>query len=169
MGLFKKSSSSSKHDSRATSTTISTTTTNGGPRSPSTYSRQFNGSPAANASLPDLPLPRAPDAGREPAAYLRSIHAVRERSKKIYDLARKNQLKHFDVDMSKFGETAHYVVSIIKVSFGKTDKRRYRADLAPRETMRQTLLPFQLTAAGNISKSVDVPVWTSSCRHGRFL
>lgn len=117
MGLFKKSSSSSsKHDSRVASSIISTTTSNGGggPKSPSIYSRPHNASPAANASLPDLPLPRAPDPGREPAAYLKSIHAVRERSKKIFDLARKNQLKHFDVDMSKFGETAHYVVSIIK-------------------------------------------------------
>ena len=140
MGLFKKSSSSSKHDSRATSTTVSTTTSNGGPKSPSVHSRPYNNSPAANASLPELALPRAPDPGREPAAYLRSIYAVRERSKKIYDLARKNQLKHFDVDMSKFGETAHYVVSIIKVSLhtGTDGSAGYELTLRP-ERLRARL------------------------------
>jgi hypothetical protein len=63
----------------------------------------------------DIPLPRAPDPDTNPVAYLRSIHAVRERSRLVLDKAKRNQLKHFDVDMGKFRDTASYVVSIIKV------------------------------------------------------
>lgn len=66
-------------------------------------------------SLPDVTLPRPPDPYVDPAAYLRSIYAVRERTRIVYERARRNQLLHFDVDMGKFGETAAYVVSIIKV------------------------------------------------------
>ena len=62
-----------------------------------------------------MPLPRAPDPALDPAAYLRSIYSVRERSKLVLEKAKKNQLKHFTVDMSKFTETAKYIVSIIKV------------------------------------------------------
>lgn len=66
--------------------------------------------------IPEIPIPKAPDPNTNPVAYLRSIHAVRDRSKLVLDKAKKNQLKHFDVDMSKFGDTASYVVSIIKVN-----------------------------------------------------
>jgi len=165
MGLFGKKSSS-KHDSMATSSTFSSKS-NGGPKSPAPSSRTFPGaSPAANASLPDLPLPRAPDASREPAAYLRSIHSVRERSKKVYDLARKNQLRHFDVDMSKFGETAAYVVSIIKVEYYTLGILGI-ALTHDREITLETTLPFLPMAVGSTLKSVDVLVWTSSCSFGQ--
>jgi hypothetical protein len=40
---------------------------------------------------------------------------VRERSHLVLEKAKKNQLRHFNVDMSKFQDTANYVVSIIKV------------------------------------------------------
>lgn len=63
----------------------------------------------------DVPIPKAPDPTTNPAAYLRSIHAVRERTRIVYDLAKKDQLKHFHVDMSKLSDTAQYVCSIIKV------------------------------------------------------
>jgi hypothetical protein len=66
-------------------------------------------------SFPDVSLPKAPDPALDPAGYLRSIYAVRERTKLVLEKAKKNQLKHFTVDMSKFHETATYVVSIIKV------------------------------------------------------
>lgn len=33
----------------------------------------------------------------------------------VLEKAKANQLKHFDVDMDKFGDAASYVVSIIKV------------------------------------------------------
>ncbi|KAF2260602.1 hypothetical protein CC78DRAFT_388708 [Lojkania enalia] len=65
-------------------------------------------------SFPDVPLPKAPDPALDPAAYLRSIYAVRERSRLVLEKAKKNQLKHFTVDMTKFSDTAGYVVSIIK-------------------------------------------------------
>lgn len=70
---------------------------------------------AHTASLPHVPLPRAPDPQADPAAYLRSIYAVRDRSKLVLDKAKRNQLRHFNVDMSKFSDTAAYVVSMIKV------------------------------------------------------
>lgn len=63
----------------------------------------------------DIPIPKAPDPSANPAAYLRSIHAVRERTRIVYDLAKKDQLKHFHVDMTKLSDTAQYVCSIIKV------------------------------------------------------
>jgi hypothetical protein len=66
-------------------------------------------------TIPDIPIPKAPDPDTNPVAYLRSIHAVRERSRLVLEKAKRNQLKHFDVDMNKFGDTASYVVSIIKV------------------------------------------------------
>ncbi|KAK4995225.1 hypothetical protein LTR28_000594, partial [Elasticomyces elasticus] len=77
-----------------------------------TKSRYSNG--AAGSSLPDIPLPRAPDPALDPAGYLRSIYAVRERTRLVLDKAKKNQLQHFTVDMAKFSDTARFVVSIIK-------------------------------------------------------
>ena len=61
-------------------------------------------------------LPKPPDPTIDPVGYLRSIYAVRERCKLILEKAKKNQLRHFTVDMGKFSDTAMYVVSIIKVS-----------------------------------------------------
>jgi hypothetical protein len=73
--------------------------------------------PAATASIPQIALPRAPDPNLDPAGYLKSIYAVRERSHLVLEKAKKNQLRHFNVDMSKFQDTANYVVSIIKVGY----------------------------------------------------
>ncbi|KAI7975338.1 hypothetical protein EIK77_003719 [Talaromyces pinophilus] len=66
-------------------------------------------------SIPEVPISKPPDPNLDPAAYLRSIHAVRERSRIVLQRARADKLTHFDVDMSKFEATASYVVSIIKV------------------------------------------------------
>ena len=86
----------------------------------STYGRPAgNSSPAATATIPEIAIPKAPDATLNPAQYLRSIYAVRERSKIVLDLGKRNKLKHFDVDMTKFAETAQYVVMIINVSLAK--------------------------------------------------
>ncbi|EME82141.1 uncharacterized protein MYCFIDRAFT_43242 [Pseudocercospora fijiensis CIRAD86] len=87
---------------------------NHSPRGPFSSMRQANSIPSQNASIPDIPLPKAPDPHVDPAAYLRSIYSVRERSKLVLEKAMRNQLRHFDVDMSKFADTAHYVVAIIK-------------------------------------------------------
>ena len=65
--------------------------------------------------MPDVPIPDPPDPRSKPAAYLRSIHAVRDRTRLVLDEAKVNALSHFEVDMSKFKDTADYVVSIIKV------------------------------------------------------
>ena len=65
----------------------------------------------------DMEIPEPPDPEQKPAAYLRSIHAVRERSTVVLKKAKNNQLNHFDVDLSKFSDTADYVVSIIKRDF----------------------------------------------------
>ena len=62
-----------------------------------------------------IPMPKAPDPTMDPAAYLRNICAVRERCSLILEKAKRNDLNHFEVDMSKFEDTAKFVVSIIKV------------------------------------------------------
>ncbi|KAI5278956.1 hypothetical protein KEM54_004406 [Ascosphaera aggregata] len=61
-----------------------------------------------------MPAPPAPDPTVDPVAYLKSIHAVRERSRLVMRKAQAHQLNHFNVDYSKFASTAQYVVSIIK-------------------------------------------------------
>jgi hypothetical protein len=66
-------------------------------------------------SIPEIDVPEAPDPNVKPAHYLRSIYAVRQRSRIVLDKAKANQLNHFDVDLSKFEDTAAYVTSIIKV------------------------------------------------------
>jgi hypothetical protein len=77
--------------------------------------KRANSAASKQAALSDIPLPKAPDPNVDPAAYLRSIYAVRDRSRLVLEKAKRNQLRHFDVDMTKFSETARYVVSIIKV------------------------------------------------------
>ncbi|PGH16333.1 hypothetical protein AJ79_01875 [Helicocarpus griseus UAMH5409] len=64
--------------------------------------------------IPEVPIAPPPDPNLDPAAYLRSIHAVRQRSRVVMDKAKRNQLNHFDIDFSKFTATASYIVSIIK-------------------------------------------------------
>ncbi|KAF2725117.1 DUF1688-domain-containing protein [Polychaeton citri CBS 116435] len=76
---------------------------------------------AADQDDQQIPLPRAPDPNLDPAGYLRSIYAVRERSALVMEKARRNQLRHFKVDHDRFKDTARYVVSIIKRDFGPDD------------------------------------------------
>ena len=66
--------------------------------------------------MPNISIPDPPDPISKPAAYLRSIHAVRDRTRLVLEEAKVNALNHFEVDMSKFKDTADYVVAIIKVS-----------------------------------------------------
>ena len=66
-------------------------------------------------SLPSIAAPKPPDPSVDPAAYLKSIYAIRERASLVANRARRNQLNHFDVDMTKFVDTVQYVVSIIRV------------------------------------------------------
>lgn len=67
--------------------------------------------------VPKIALPKAPDPTKDPAAYLRSIYAVRQRTKLVLERAKKNELKHFDVDLEKFEDTAGYVMAIIRRDF----------------------------------------------------
>lgn len=72
-------------------------------------------SPMSPIKLPKIDLPRPPDPQLDPAGYLRSLGAVRERSKIVTDKALRNELKHFDVDMGKFPDVVTFVTGIIKV------------------------------------------------------
>ncbi|CAK7268563.1 hypothetical protein SEPCBS119000_003122 [Sporothrix epigloea] len=75
------------------------------------------GSPATPFSpvhLPKVDLPRPPDPALDPAGYLRSLNAVRERSRIISDKALRDELNHFDVDMTKFSDVVSFVGQIIK-------------------------------------------------------
>ena len=112
MGLFGRKSSKVSADSESVNSK-DPRTFNNPLKSPAPSKLTSNGH--LSMSLPDVTLPRPPDPNLDPAAYLRSIYAVRERSRYIFDKARRNQLAHFDVDMTKFKETATYTVSIIKV------------------------------------------------------
>ncbi|KAG9769219.1 DUF1688-domain-containing protein, partial [Aureobasidium melanogenum] len=75
-------------------------------------------SPNMANCLPDIAIPDPPDPLVKPATYLRSIHAVRERTRLVLEEAKSNSLNHFDVDLSKFKDTADYVMAIIKRDFG---------------------------------------------------
>ncbi|KAK3325959.1 hypothetical protein B0H66DRAFT_144246 [Apodospora peruviana] len=64
--------------------------------------------------LPKIDMPRPPDPQLDPVGYLRSLGAVRDRSKIVTDKALRNDLRHFDVDMSKFADVVSFVANIIK-------------------------------------------------------
>lgn len=112
MGLFNRKKDSKAAQPQAPAADAASTISNG---SVKPVKPAANGTTMAKPQIPDIPLPRAPDPALDPAGYLRSVHAVRERSRLVLDKAKKNQLKHFTVDMTKFNDTAAYVVSIIKV------------------------------------------------------
>lgn len=90
-------------------TSAGTTSTTGGPGTPLT---PFSPSPMSNVAMP-----RPPDPQLDPAGYLRSLGAVRERCKIVTAKAYKNELRHFDVDMQKFPDVVSFVSNIIKASF----------------------------------------------------
>lgn len=117
MGLFSRKSSNRGHSNGNGSNHSDSQLPphpNGAVKPPFGMNRA-NSNPAQHAVVPNIPLPKAPDPNIDPAGYLRSIYAVRERSKLVLEKARRNQLRHFHVDMSKFHDTAKFVVSIIKV------------------------------------------------------
>ncbi|KAJ5756568.1 DUF1688-domain-containing protein [Penicillium manginii] len=112
MGLFKRNSKASvqsdKDEQDSFVSVNSARNSNTSLRSPG-----YKGS-GLPASIPEMPIARPPDPALDPAAYLRSIHAVRDRATIVLEKAKNNQLNHFDVDISKFQATASYIVSIIK-------------------------------------------------------
>ncbi|RJE21720.1 Conserved fungal protein [Aspergillus sclerotialis] len=112
MGLFKRKDSKNSIHSEKDEQDIGSLNS-GRTSTASLKSPPFKGS-GLPSSIPELPISKPPDPALDPAAYLRSIHAVRERCHIVLEKAKKNQLAHFDVDMSKFVPTASYIVSIIK-------------------------------------------------------
>ncbi|KAJ5992248.1 DUF1688-domain-containing protein [Penicillium sp. IBT 35674x] len=118
MGLFKRKDSrnsvQSERDEQESFVSVnSARTSNTSLKSPG-----YKGS-GLPASIPEMPIANPPDPALDPAAYLRSIHAVRDRANIVLDRAKRNQLNHFDVDLSKLKATASYVVSIIKRDYGR--------------------------------------------------
>ncbi|RKL12997.1 hypothetical protein BFJ68_g7379 [Fusarium oxysporum] len=73
------------------------------------------GGPMSPVKLPKIDLPRPPDPQLDPAGYLRSLGAVRERSKIVTDKALRNELKHFDVDMGKFPDVRDYDAPFLSI------------------------------------------------------
>jgi len=76
-------------------------------------------SPGLPRQLPRVDLPRPPDPHIDPVGYLRSLWAVRERSRIVTEKAFRNELRHFDVDMSMFPNVVSFVARIIKVREGR--------------------------------------------------
>ena len=120
MGLFSKANSGTKQNNAATKSKSvsvqlpsSNRLANYAHKSPRLVEQKTRHK--LTMAITDVDIPPAPDPKSHPAAYLRSIYAVRQRSRLVFDKARTNRLKHFDVDESKFKDVADYVVSIIKV------------------------------------------------------
>ncbi|KAI4282949.1 MAG: hypothetical protein L6R35_005286 [Caloplaca aegaea] len=113
MGLFNRKGKSVTTDDASVASKLSRTTSIQQP--PAASTTRNGSSHVTPPSTVNIALPPPPDPSTHPAAYLRSIHAVRERSRLVHDKAKQNQLAHFNVDLSKFADTAAYVVSIIKV------------------------------------------------------
>jgi hypothetical protein len=72
------------------------------------------GTPLTPVALPKVDLPRPPDPHIDPVGYLRSLPAVRERSRIVTQKALNNDLKHFDVNMDMFPGVVSFVANIIK-------------------------------------------------------
>ncbi|EEQ89168.1 hypothetical protein RJZ56_003409 [Blastomyces dermatitidis] len=106
----KLSTSDEKDDRESFMSSSSARTSNASLKVPMSM-KTVNG---ASVPIPEVPIAPPPDPNLDPAAYLRSIHAVRQRSKVVMQRAKRNQLNHFDIDFSKFAGTAQYVASIIK-------------------------------------------------------
>lgn len=76
-------------------------------------------SPMSPVKLPKVDLPRPPDPQLDPVGYLRSLGAVRERSKIIVDKAMRNELNHFDVDLQRLPDVVTFVSGLIKVCLSR--------------------------------------------------
>lgn len=117
MGLFSRKSSVVSENSSSLKNRSLTNRTSAASMGASSKLSFFGNKSKAAPSTPNMSLAKPPDPRVDPAAYLRSIHAVRERTRIVLDKAKANKLTHFVVDMSKFQECADYVVMIIKVQW----------------------------------------------------
>ncbi|KAK3902438.1 hypothetical protein C8A05DRAFT_33849 [Staphylotrichum tortipilum] len=89
-----------------TSAGTTSTVGGGGPGTPLT--------PFSPGPMLSVAMPRSPDPQLDPAGYLRSLGAVRERCKIVTAKAYRDELHHFDVDMRKFPDVVSFVSNIIK-------------------------------------------------------
>ena len=105
-------------------------------------------------SMQDIQVLPAPNPASNPAAYLRSINAVRERSRLVFEKAKCHSLNHFDVDFTKFKDTATYVIAIIKVWKHDSIAKLSLIDLS--ETLKVGTLLYHHMAGGNTSRSESV-------------
>lgn len=113
MGLFTKKTSSHRTSKPSLHDSVSSLESSvSSLKSPGLYNKM---SSPNLLSIPKIAMPKGPDPAVDPAAYLRSIGAVRERCQLVMDKALEGQLRHFDVDMTKMDDTTRFVVSIIKV------------------------------------------------------
>lgn len=72
-------------------------------------------SPRTPVRMPKVDMPRPPDPQLDPAGYLRSLPAIRERSRIVFEKAVQNDLKHFDVEIDKLQDVVTFVTGLIKV------------------------------------------------------
>ena len=123
MGLFSRREKASKSDPPLHSSYSTTSVHSGSSRgvinriSASSVGLAQPGSPKTPAKMPKVDLPRPPDPQLDPAGYLRSLVAVRERTKLVFEKALRNDLKHFDADMSKMSDVVTFVTGLIKVRY----------------------------------------------------
>lgn len=183
MGLFSRKEKAPKTTASKPSISTSEVSINSGAsslKSPPGNTRgafnRFSGSSANNhnsptamaAQIPKVDLPRPPDPQLDPAGYLRSLPAVRERSKIVTDKALQNQLTHFNVDMSKFPDVVSFVAQIIKVRSSQSSRQRFPCDLVLTSAdSGTTMLPstaFPATAGTSTSVSAAVIESPTFCR-----
>lgn len=123
MGFFSRREKAPKSDPPIRSSYSTTSVHSGGSKgiinriSAGSVGLTTPGPPKTPAKMPKLDLPRPPDPQLDPAGYLRSLVAIRERTRLVFEKALQNDLKHFDVDMSKMDDVVTFVTGLIKVCF----------------------------------------------------
>ena len=140
---------------------------NGAPKTPS----------FSSPSIPDVSLPSPPDPRLDPAGYLRSIYAIREQSRIVFEKAKRGELRHFDVDGSKWGDVVGFVTSVIRVrrlllptlNIHTLSMHHQWTNALCSATSHPTIAKYPLMAAGSTLKSVAGPVLTSSSKPGPAL
>ncbi|PFH59431.1 hypothetical protein XA68_12408 [Ophiocordyceps unilateralis] len=119
MGFFSRKKAPKAN---STITTVHSNTSFTSAKSPAVVHRASAGSitpvtpmsPMSPVKLPKVDLPRPPDPQLDPAGYLRSLGAVRERSSLVMKRALRNDLDHFNVDLSKLPDVVAFVSRLIK-------------------------------------------------------
>jgi len=82
----------------------------------------------------------------ETIEHLKSLPAVRERAQRVYAKAKVQDLKHFDVDVSKLTDVAKFVVALIKRDY--SDKN---LNIPPHTRLRH----FEVGNVDRVSKLVE--------------